>query len=164
MSGMMAQESNYDASASGDEGDSLGVLQFGTMHLSGFLSTSTLDSSTSDPRLSPFRSGFYSARYVNQTLGVSFSWIWKMAVPVLGFSAVRMMWTGGSSASIASRPFFSDERVSSGAAVGMATRAVEEGAREQGPTLGYTAFFSWRVLTLPLAIWSGRCLLKLRKS
>jgi hypothetical protein len=162
MSATMAQESNYTADASGDDGQSLGVLQFGTMHLSGFIGADSLTSGSADPRLSPFKSGYYAAKYVSDTLSNSFSWYWKTAVPVLGFSAIRMMWTGGSSAEIASRPFFSQERVSSGAAVGMTTRAIEEGERQNGPTLGYTSFFTWRLITLPLAIWSGRCLLRKR--
>lgn len=162
ISAMMAAESDYTADASGDEGQSLGVLQFGSMHLADFVGSSALSSGEGDPRLSPFKSGFYSAKYVSSTLSNSFDWYWKMATPVLGFSALRMMWTGGSSAEIASRPFFSRETVTSGAAVGMTTRAIEEGERQNGPTLGYTSFCSWRLLTLPLTLWSARCLLKRR--
>jgi hypothetical protein len=162
ISATMAQESNYTADASGDDGASLGVLQFGDMHLAEFVGSSTLSSGSGDPRLSPFKSGFYSAKYVSSTLSNSLSWYWRVAVPVLGFSAIRMMWTGGSSETIAQRPFFSEETVASGAAIGMATRAYQEGIRQQGPSLGYTSFFSWRLLTLPLTIWSARCLLKKR--
>jgi hypothetical protein len=163
VSASMAQESDYTADALGDSGESLGVLQFGDMHLVGFVDSGSLIATEGDPRLSPFRSGFYAARYVNETLGNSWRWYVKFATPVLGFAAMRMMWTGGSGEEIAKRPFFSDETVASGAALGMVTRAVQEGARENGPTLGYTSFVVWRLISLPAAMWSSRQLWKMKK-
>ena len=163
LSGSAAQESFYTADAQGDEGNSWGILQFGSgAWESATGNTPTFDTGT-DARLSPFRSGYAAARYVNAGLKTTWRWYPKLMCPVLGFAAMRMMWTGGLSESIASRPYFSTERVDSGAAVGMFTRAVEEGDRQQGPTLGYTAFLSWRVITLPLTIWTARCLVKLRR-
>jgi hypothetical protein len=155
LSATMAQESDYTADAQGDEGASWGIVQFSVSAWSTATGSNPSGDTANDPRLSPFRSGYASARYVNAALGESFTWTWKMAVPVLGFSAMRMMWTGGTSSTFASRAFFDTDTVASGAPVGMMTRLIEEGQREQGPTLGLTSFLVWRALTLPLALWSG---------
>ena len=164
LSGSAAQESFYNADAQGDEGASWGILQFGSGAWESAIGNPPTFDETTDARLSPFKSGYAAARYVNAGLKTTWRWYPKLMCPVLGFAAIRMMWTGGLSETIASRPFFSTERVDSGAAVGMFTRATEEGAREQGPTLGYTAFLSWRVITLPLTFWTAKCLLKLRRN
>ena len=150
LSGTAAQESYYDPEASGDAGASRGIVQFGTAAWNSAMP------GASDRRLSAFWSGYASAKYVSFCLSQSMAWSFKFAVPYLGFAAMRMMWTGGSSASIAARPFFSTERVSSGAAVGMYTRAIEEGKRTQSPTLGYTAWSAWRLASLPAVFWSYR--------
>ena len=155
LSATMAQESDYTPTAQGDEGASWGIVQFSSSAWATATGSNPSGDTSNDHRLSPFRSGYASARYVNAALKESMTWWWKLAVPVLGFSAMRMMWTGGITGTFSGRPFFDSDTVASGAPIGMFTRLVEEGQREQGPTLGLTSFIAWRVLTLPLALWSG---------
>jgi hypothetical protein len=157
LSATMAQESNYEPDAQGDVGASWGIVQFSSSAWVTASGNTPSGDTANDPRLSPFWSGYYSARYVNAALAESFAWMWKLAVPLLGFSAMRMMWTGGTSATFSARPFFDTDTVASGAPIGMFTRLVEEGQREQGPTLGLTSFIVWRTLTVPAALYSGMC-------
>lgn len=92
-----AQESGFNAAnTSGDNGDSWGMVQFNVN------SWPDLTGRALEDRLSPFLSGYYSARYVANGLYTSWSW-WSLGLPIYGAAVMRYMWTHGISASSADK-------------------------------------------------------------
>lgn len=101
-----AQESSYNASAEGDDGASVGILQF---------TAPTWEALGGDPdrRTSSMLSGWYAGAYVQNAILTDVRWLW-MAVPVYGYAVMRFLWThgAGSGLSIAGEAWssFREER------------------------------------------------------
>jgi len=164
LGGMASAESAYDRDAVGDDGLSVGILQFSKgmwAAASGVdawepaegESREPLDTfQDNDPRFSPFQSGVVAAKYVQIALINTPRW-WTFILPLYGFAVVRYMWTCGVDTRCAERPAFDSSLVPSGAPRGKWDRASQQGRRASGaPNRGLTSFIAWRVLLLPLEI------------
>lgn len=79
----VAQESGWNPDAAGDEGGSVGLLQF---------SSDKADWYADGWRSSPFVSGWAWGRYVNDA---GMAWILRFAIPVYGYAWMRYAWTHG---------------------------------------------------------------------
>jgi len=156
LGGLASAESAYDRDAVGDMGTSVGILQFGKASWTAvtgyvFPDAANADFQDTDPRLSPFQSGYVAAKYVRMAVVNTPRW-WTLALPLYGFAVLRYMWTCGPSAACAERPAFDSTRISgTGAFVGKWDRMIGEGQRPSGaPTRGLVSFLAWRVLVMPL--------------
>lgn len=83
-----AQESGFDPQATGDEGRSVGILQFHDANEGIIYKT--------DNRRSPFWSGYLSAKYVQKAIIHDWRWL-AIASPVIGMAWFRWLWTSGPS-------------------------------------------------------------------
>lgn len=157
LGGMASQESAYDRYASGDDGLSIGILQFSKGMWTAatgyqFPSAEPDQSEADDPRVSPFQSGYVAAKYVRIAMVETPRW-WTWIIPLYGFAVMRYMWTCGVSDTCAQRPAFDSDLVPSGAKRGKWNRMWEEGERASGaPTRGYTAFLTWRLVIVPVEL------------
>lgn len=136
---MLAQasrESGYAATASGDGGQSIGILQYNSATVDG--DPLPVASGESDWRLSPFWSGFYACKYVAAAVVQQPRWILELAAPVVvSYGAWRHLWTHGVTA--ASYASLVADR---GAVL---TRATAE-ERVQ------LSFYAWRALSLVVVV------------
>lgn len=89
------QESDYSATAAGDDGDSVGLLQFNVNTWPDLTGRELAD------RTSPWWSGYYAAAYVQDALLASWLWWPLLMIPVFRIAAYRHLWTHGASASSA---------------------------------------------------------------
>lgn len=147
-----AQEAGYSSTAAGDDGDSVGMLQFNVN------TWPALTGRDLDDRTSPFLSGFYAARYVAEALLASPRW-WLLGVPVVGFVVMRWMWTNGTGARAAETLFTGNQFYGSAYA-----QVIGEG----GESRAWSAWLVWRCLSLPLSlvglvVLAGLPVLKLRR-
>ena len=136
------QESSYNPAAAGDDGGSVGVLQFAA-------STWQVVSGGSDDadRTSAFLSGYYAPRMVEAAFDADSRWFWYLACPVLGYAAFRHLWTHG---------------------YGSADSLADAWSETSAEAASWSAFLAWRGLSLipvlallpfllaPVAVWKRR--------
>lgn len=96
------QESGGNAGAVGDDGASLGMLQF-------FQPTRAALGMTDEQAKSPLWSGYYGAVYVSQALLSDWSWWYSLSLPVYGAGALRVLWRSGIGAASSWRDGMSSE-------------------------------------------------------
>jgi len=128
-----AQESTYNPNAVGDEGRSVGMLQF-------YDSTwETLELGDLDRRYSVFWQAWAAGKYVQSALLHDLGWVWRLLVPYYCAAYCRVLWTNG--------------------VAGGLNKTFEQ-ARDQfeGEGNAQPAWNTWRLITLVLLWPTARCL------
>jgi len=128
-----AQESTYNPDAIGDDGRSVGMLQFYDSTWEG------LELGDLSRRNSIFWSSWAAGKYVQGALLHDFGWIWRLLVPYYGAAYARVLWTNG--------------------VTGGLTKSFEE-VRDQFEIEGNAqpAWNTWRLITLVLLVPIARLL------
>lgn len=83
-----SQESSFNAMAEGDDGMSIGVLQFWkpTWEALGMVNP--------DDRMRPFLVGYIATRYVQNAIVADLRWLY-IGLPFVGMGVLRHLWTNG---------------------------------------------------------------------
>lgn len=83
------QESGWNKDASGDGGNSVGILQF---NVKTWPALTGLDL---EERKNCFKAGYYAIVFIQDALLHDWMWWVQLRVPVYGIAALRWMWTHG---------------------------------------------------------------------
>ena len=121
-----AQESTYTADASGDDGRSIGALQFYDSTWTG------LGLGNLDRRRSVWWSSWAAAKYIADAFVDRPGWIWRLLLPYYGAGYARLLWVNGVSSGL-TRDFSE-----------MMAYWNSEGAAR-------TAWNTWRLISLPVS-------------
>jgi len=121
-----AQESTYTADASGDDGRSVGALQFYDTTWTG------LELGDLDRRKSVWWSSWAAAKYIADAWVREPGWVWRLLLPYYGGGYARLLWVNGVNSGLTRS--FAD----------MVAYWDSEGAAR-------TAWNTWRVISLPFS-------------
>lgn len=97
-------ESRLEPAAIGDQGRSIGVLQFfaptaaelmGRPSLASWLIRRRFGAGDLNWRYSPFWSGVAASAFLGSALAADSTWYWRLALPGYDGAAIRYMWTHG---------------------------------------------------------------------
>lgn len=137
-----AQESRYQAAASGDSGRSRGILQIYDLTKAEITAKAyEMAGGVDDWRLSPFWSGYYSAEYVNNALMTTPIWGVWFALPFVDVAAIRRLWTHGYD-------------IDSAMSVLMSTDDIEQSSVMEQKEHSYFALSVVVTLTVVSSIWA----------
>lgn len=140
LAGLARTESRFDAGCVGDDGASLGIVQFNINNeVVGPLITPVNAATPSDPRLSAFWSGWYAVKNVQRALLTSPSW-WAIGIPWLGYGVLRLLWVHGPERGL-TRPE---------GLLSAAWSVMTDPSERDAP--GVTAFLVWRAIGLALLV------------
>ena len=121
-----AQESTYNNEAAGDEGRSVGALQFYDSTWTG------LGLGDLDRRKSALWASWGAAKYISDAFTSEPGWVWRLLLPYFGAGYARLLWVNGVNSGLTRS--FSE----------MVDYWDSEGAAR-------TAWNTWRLISLPFA-------------